>query len=167
MRPVTTTVPTRTIAAPGISPRPRRALAVLTCMDTRIDPLAILDLGLGDAHIIRNAGGLISADAIRSLSASQRLLGTTKIIVMMHEDCGLQGASDEEFLELLAAEGVTPTWRLGGFENIETALQDGLIRLRSSRELPSRDQIRGLIFDPATGTLREIAVPAGQQSPSS
>jgi carbonic anhydrase len=144
------------LAAPGLSPRPGRKVAVLTCMDTRIDPLAMLGLKRGDAHIIRNAGGLVTDDALRSLSASQRVLGTEEIVLVMHEGCGLCGASDEGFAQTLAAEGIHPSWRLGGFENLETALRDGLMRLRSAPELPARDQVRGFVFDPEDGSLREI-----------
>src|SRR4030095_16630868 len=104
------------LAAPGLDPRPRRKLAVLACMDTRIDVFPMLGLERGDAHIIRNAGGLVTDDAIRSLSASQRLLGTEEIVVVMHDDCGLHGASEDEFTEALAADGVMPTWRLGAFD---------------------------------------------------
>ena len=147
------------LAAPGLSPRPRRRVAVLACMDTRIDLFTMLGLERGDAHIIRNAGGLATDDAIRSLSASQRLLGTREILVVMHEGCGLQGASEDGFAEQLAADGVLPTWRLGAFDEVEEALANSLARLRSSRELPAREQIRGFIFDPETGALRELADP--------
>src|SRR5882762_4938127 len=120
----------RELAAPGLSPRPRRRVAVLACMDTRIDPFPMLGLARGDAHIIRNAGGLATDDAIRSLSASQRLLGTDEIVVVMHEGCGLHRASEDEFARALAADGVLPTWRLGAFDDLETALRGGLARLR-------------------------------------
>jgi carbonic anhydrase len=144
------------LAAPGQSARPRRKVAVLTCMDTRIDPFAMLGLQRGDAHIIRNAGGLVTDDAIRSLSASQRLLGTEEVVVVMHRGCGLHGASEDSFARELAADGVLPTWRLGAFGDVEQALAQGLARLRSSPELPARDAIRGLIFDPESGTLEEL-----------
>ncbi len=147
------------LAAPGLSPRPERRVAVLSCMDTRIDLFPMLGLQRGDAHIIRNAGGLVTDDAIRSLSASQRLLGTEEIVVVMHEGCGLRGASDDDYARALAADGARPTWRLGAFDDLEAALRDGLARLRSSRELSSRDQIRGFIFDPETGALREVEAP--------
>ena len=145
------------LAAPGLSPRPCRKVAVLSCMDTRIDLFPMLGLRRGDAHIIRNAGGLVTDDAIRSLSASQRLLGTEEIVVVMHEGCGLRGASEDEFAQALAADGVLPTWRLGAFEDVEATLRHSLDRLRSSPELTARDQIRGFIFDPETGALREVA----------
>ncbi len=101
------------------SPRPLRKLAVLACMDARIDIYGLLGVGRGDAHIIRNAGGLVTDDALRSLSASQRLLGTEEIVVVMHRDCGIDGASDEEFAAALAADGARPEWRLGAFEDLE------------------------------------------------
>src|SRR5215207_8686002 len=101
------------LAAPGLDPRPRRKVAVLACMDTRIDLFPMLGLERGDAHIIRNAGGLVTEDAIRSLSVSQRLLETVEVVVVMHEGCGLHRASDDDFAEQLAADGVLPGWRLG------------------------------------------------------
>ena len=146
------------LAAPGLSPRPRRAVAVLACMDTRIDLFAMLGLERGDAHIIRNAGGLVTDDAIRSLSISQRLLGTREIVVVMHDGCGLHGASEDSFAQALAADGILPSWRLGAFEDVESTLRDSLQRLRASRELSTREQIRGFVFNPENGELREVPV---------
>jgi carbonic anhydrase len=145
------------LAAPGLSPRPRRKVAVLSCMDTRIDLFPMLGLQRGDAHIIRNAGGLVTDDAIRSLSVSQRVLGTEEIVVVMHEGCGLHGASEDEFAQALAADGVMPTWRLGAFDDVEATLRHSLNRLCASPELPDRDHIRGFIFDPETGAVREVS----------
>lgn len=144
------------LAAQGLGPTPRRKVAVLTCMDTRIDPLPMLGLQRGDAHIIRNAGGLATDDAIRSLSVSQRKLGTQEVVVVMHDGCGLCGASEDEFARALAGDGVWPTWRLGAFNDVEAALRGSLSRLRASPELPARDHIRGFVFNPDTGTLREV-----------
>jgi carbonic anhydrase len=144
------------LAAPGLDPRPRRKVAVLACMDTRIDLFPMLGLERGDAHIIRNAGGLVTDDAIRSLSASQRLLGTEEIVVVMHDGCGLHGASDDEFRQALAEDGVLPTWRLGAFDDVEATLRASLARLRASSALPAHDHIRGFVFDPETGALREV-----------
>jgi carbonic anhydrase len=144
------------LAAPGLSSRPRRKVAVLACMDTRIDLFAMLGLQRGDAHIIRNAGGLVTDDAIRSLSASQRLLGTEEIVVVMHDGCGLHGASEDDFAQVLAADGALPTWRLGAFEDVEDTLRNSLARLRSSPELPAREHISGFVFDPESGALREV-----------
>jgi len=144
------------LAAPGLSPRPRRKAAVLACMDARLDVFSMLGLERGDAHIIRNAGGLVTDDALRSLSASQRLLGTTDVIVVMHDGCGLHGASEDAFSKELLADGVLPSWRLGAFTDIDATLRHSLARLRSSPELPHRDHVHGFVFDPETGRLREV-----------
>jgi carbonic anhydrase len=148
------------LAAPGLSPRPQRKVAVLSCMDTRIDLFPMLGLRRGDAHIIRNAGGLATDDAIRSLSISQRLLGTEEVVVVMHDGCGLNGASEDDYRQALADDGVLPTWRLGAFDDVEATLRHSLARLRSSPELTAREHIRGFVFDPETGTLREVDAPA-------
>ena len=144
------------LAAPGLSPRPRRKAAVLACMDAWLDVFSMLGLERGDAHIIRNAGGLVTDDALRSLSASQRLLGTTDVIVVMHDGCGLHGASEDAFSKELLADGVLPSWRLGAFTDIDATLRHSLARLRSSPELPHRDHVHGFVFDPETGRLREV-----------
>jgi carbonic anhydrase len=149
------------LAAPGMDARPRRRVAVLSCMDSRIDLFALLGLERGDAHIIRNAGGLATEDAIRSLSASQRLLGTEEVIVIMHEGCGLLGASEDDFARALAADGAMPTWRLGAFVDVEQALRHSLRRLRAAPELSRREAIHGFLFDPESGTLREVAEGVG------
>ncbi len=151
---------TADLAAPGLSPRPRLKVAVLACMDTRLDLFPMLGLQRGDAHIIRNAGGLVTDDAIRSLSASQRLLGTEEIVVVMHEGCGLQGASEDAFAQALVSDGVLPTWRLGAFEDVEATVLHSLTRLRSSRELVRREHVRGFVFDPESGALREVQTPS-------
>src|SRR5246127_524052 len=130
------------LAAPGLSPRPERRVAVLSCMDTRIDLFPMLGIERGDAHIIRNAGGLATDDAIRSLSVSQRLLGTSEVVVVMHDGCGRPGASEDDYARSLAADGARPSWRLGAFEDVEAAPRDSLARLRSAPELPSRERIR-------------------------
>jgi carbonic anhydrase len=148
---------TQELAAPGLDPRPRRKVAVLACMDTRIDLFPMLGIERGDAHIIRNAGGLVTDDALRSLSASQRLLGTEEIVVVMHDGCGLHGASEDEFAASLASDGVLPNWRLGAFDDVEATLRHSLARLRAAPELPARDHLRGFVFNPETGALREVS----------
>jgi carbonic anhydrase len=144
------------LAVPGLPSRPRRKVAVLACMDVRLDLGVMFGLERGDAHILRNAGGLVTDDAIRSLSASQRLLGTEEIVVVMHDGCGLHGASEDEFAQALAADGALPAWRLGAFADVEATLRHGLERLRTTKALPARAHIRGFIFDPERGTLREV-----------
>jgi carbonic anhydrase len=118
---------------------PTRKLAVLACMDARLNPYELLGLERGDAHIVRNAGGIVTEDALRSLAASQQLLGTEEVVVVMHRDCGLEGRSD-----------------FGGFADVEEELRRGLGRLRAEPSLPHRDRIRGLIYDPADGSLEEL-----------
>jgi carbonic anhydrase len=152
------------LAAPELGPQPRRKVALVTCMDARIDAFHMLGIERGDANVIRNAGGLITEDVLRSLSASQRLLGTEAVIVVMHDGCGLCGASDEEFAEQLLADGVSPLWRLGAFANVEATLAFGLARLRSSPELIAKDEIRGFVFNPDDGSLREVAALAPADS---
>jgi carbonic anhydrase len=142
------------VATPGVSPQPRLRIAILTCMDARIDVFGLLGLQPGDAHVIRNAGGLVTDDVIRSLVASQWLLDTDGILVIMHEGCGLQ-ASDEEVAARIKASGMQPPRFLGAFEDMEAALRRGVNRLRASEQLRSRDKVRGLIYDPETGTLRD------------
>jgi len=144
------------LAAPGLSPRPERKVAVLSCMDARIAIFPLLGLARGDAHIIRNAGGLATDDALRSLAISQRVLGTEEIIVVMHEGCGLHGASEDAFLRELAEDGAYPSWRMGAFADVDTTLRHTLKRLRSAPELTRREHIRGFVFDPETGGLREV-----------
>jgi carbonic anhydrase len=145
------------LAVPDMGSKPGRKVAVVSCMDTRLDLYAMLGIEIGDAHIIRNAGGLVTDDVIRSLSASQRLLGTEEVVVIMHDKCGMRGASEDEFAQALARDGALPTWRLGAFEDVEEALRQGLRRLHASPELVAKDGIRGFVFDPDTGVLREVA----------
>jgi carbonic anhydrase len=144
------------LAAPDLDSRPRRKVAVLACMDTRLDIFPMLGIDRGDAHIIRNAGGLVTDDAMRSLTVSQRLLGTEEIIVLMHDGCGLLGASDQDFADALAADGASPAWRLGAFDDVDRALSQGLALLRQAPTLPHRDAITGFVFTPQTGALREV-----------
>lgn len=147
---------TEELAAPGLDPRPRRRVAVLTCMDSRLDVAQMLGIERGDAHVIRNAGGLVTDDAIRSLSISQHLLGTEEIIVVMHENCGLQGKTEEELVSKLTAGGSPPSWTVGAFFDLEGTLEENLALLRSSPRLLVRDAIRGFVFDPESGTLSEV-----------
>jgi carbonic anhydrase len=136
---------------------PARGVAIVACMDARLHVSAMLGLEIGDAHIIRNAGGLVTDDAMRSLSASQRLLGTEEVVVVMHDGCGLNGASEDEFTQALERDGVLPSWRLGAFNDVEETLRQSLARLRSARELSAREHIRGFVFNPETGALREVS----------
>jgi carbonic anhydrase len=149
------------LAAPGLDPRPRRKVAVLTCMDTRLDIFPMLGIHRGDAHIIRNAGGLVTEDVLRSLAVSQRLLGTEEIVVVMHDGCGLLGASEQDFADALAADGALPAWRLGAFDNVDRTLSQSLDLLRRAPALPRRGSITGFVFSPDTGALREVDAVSG------
>lgn len=149
------------LAVPGMGPQPEKKVAVLACMDTRLDVLLLLGIERGDAHTIRNAGGLVTDDALRSLAISQRLLETEEIVVLMHDGCGLLGGSDEDFARKLEADGAGSDWKLGAFADVEEELASGLARLRSTPALIHRDRIRGFVFDPETGTLREVAPASG------
>ena len=125
-------------------------------MDTRIDLFPMLGLERGDAHIIRNAGGLVTDDAMRSLSASQRLLGTEEIVVVMHEGCGLHGASEDEFAQALAADGVLPTWRLGAFEDVEARSGGASPACARAASCPPAITSAGSCSIPRRGLLREL-----------
>ena len=136
---------------------PRRRLAVVTCMDARINLFSLLGLREGDAHIIRNAGGVITEDEIRSLAISQRLMGTREIIVMHHTDCGMQYFSDEEFRQELEAEtGVAVPWDTEAFTDIDLDVRKSVTRIRESPFIPHRDQVRGFVYEVETGLLREV-----------
>lgn len=134
--------------------RPSRKLAVVSCMDSRMDLFAMLGLRVGDAHVIRNAGGIVTDDTIRSLTLSQRALGTREIVLVHHTDCGLHGVVDDDFAaELEAATGVAPGWRAGGFADPHADVAVSIERLRSSPFLLHRDLITGFVYDVDTGLL--------------
>jgi carbonic anhydrase len=137
---------------------PRRPVAVLTCMDARIDPHRMLGLAEGDAHVIRNAGGVANADAIRSLVVSQRKLGTREVLVILHTDCGMRTFVEEAFVEQLEAEtGTRPPWGTTAFHaEIEADVRRAVARVRSSPFLPHVDAVRGFVYEVETGRLREV-----------
>jgi carbonic anhydrase len=138
---------------------PTRHLAVVACMDSRMDIFAMLGLGNGEAHIIRNAGGVITDDVIRSLCLSQRLLGTREIILIHHTDCGLQQVSEDEFKAELEAElGIKPWWSLEAFKDPYADVGQSIQRLKQSPFVFHRDQVRGFVFDVADGRLVEVTV---------
>jgi carbonic anhydrase len=141
-----------------LPPRPAKQAVVLTCMDCRIDPNRLLGLSDGQAHVIRNAGGVVTDDAIRSLAISQRLLGTREILVIHHTGCGMLGFTDEEFAEQLEAEtGVRPPWAAGSFTDLEEDVRSSVASLKGSPFLPHKEAIRGFVYDVETGRLIEIA----------
>ena len=137
---------------------PSRQVAVLACMDARLNVYAILVLADGEAHVIRNAGGVVTADEIRSLAISQRLLGTREIILIHHTDCGMLTFTDDAFKDALQAEvGIKPDWAAESFTDLDTDVRQSLNRIRSSPFIPHTDAVRGFVYDVATGELREVA----------
>ncbi len=137
---------------------PRRGLAVLTCMDARIDPLGLLGLARGDAHVIRNAGGIVDDGAVRSLVISQRKLATREVLVLQHTGCGVLGLDDEAFArEIEADSGLRPPWAGGGFDDLDESVRRSVEALRAEPALPRRDAIRGAVVNLATGQVREVA----------
>ena len=136
---------------------PATGLALVTCMDARIVPLRAFGLEEGHAHVIRNAGGVVTDDVIRSLTISQRKLGTTEIMVVMHTKCGMHGFSDDQFQDELRADaGEGPSWAPGGFSDLEEAVRDGVAKLQGNPFLAHRTAIRGFVYDVETGLLREV-----------
>ncbi len=137
--------------------RPARRIAVLTCMDTRIDPYELLGLRVGDAHILRNAGGLVTDDAIRSLAVSQATLGTTEVVLIQHTLCGLLGVTNDEIADRIEAEsGRRPPWSPGAFSDLDQGVREGLEAIRSCPFLPHRDAVRGFVLDIESGDLRGV-----------
>ncbi len=137
--------------------QPKRQLAIVACMDSRIDTFAILGLGNGDAHIIRNAGGVITDDVIRSLCLSQRFLGTREIILVHHTDCGLQSVDEADFRANLDAEtGVKPWWSLETFDDPFDDVRQSIQRLYLTPFIAHKEHIRGFVYDVTTGLLNEV-----------
>jgi carbonic anhydrase len=139
--------------------RPRRRLAIVTCMDSRLDVFAALGLQHGEAHVLRNAGGVITDDVIRSLAVSQRRLGTREVMLIHHTDCGLESLTDDGFrAELQEATGVAPAFAIESFTDVEADVRQSILRVRRSAFLPHRDLVRGFVYDVDTHALREIEV---------
>ncbi len=138
---------------------PSRRLAIVTCMDSRLDVFAALGLRDGEAHVLRNAGGVVTDDVIRSLAISQRRLGTREVMLIHHTDCGMQKLTDDGFrAELLEASGVTPTFAIESFSDADADVRQSVLRVRRSAFLPHRDRVRGFVYDVDTHALREIEV---------
>jgi carbonic anhydrase len=136
---------------------PGKRLAVLSCMDARVIPSRILGLEPGDAHIIKNAGGVVTDDAIRSLAISPNLLGTEEIVLNHHPDCGMLTFSDDELADRLEREtGERPGWRAQAFTDVEQDVRESIAALRASPFLPNKDSIRGFVYDVETGRLGEV-----------
>ena len=143
---------------PGARPlRPRLRLAVVACMDSRLDLFGALGLAIGDAHLIRNAGGLPTDDVLRSLALSQRSLGTREIVLIHHTECGMEGFDDGAFRAGLAGEtGEEPPWNVPGFTDIRATMRRSLYAVRHCRWLSHREDVRGFVFDVATARIEEV-----------
>ena len=139
---------------------PSRPVAVVACMDARLDVSRVLGIAEGEAHVIRNAGGVVTDDVIRSLAISQRLLGTREVVLVHHTDCGMLTFTDDAFADQLRADtGETPGWTAQAFDDVAEDVRRSIERIRGSRFVPHTDAVRGFVFDVATGRLEEV--PAG------
>jgi carbonic anhydrase len=142
---------------PGLPASPRKKVVVVACMDTRLDPYAVLGLRAGDAHILRNAGGVVTDDVIRSLAISQRLLGTEEIVLIHHTGCGMLTFTDDAFKRSIHHDvGVVPEWDAGAFTDLDEAVRRSIARITASPFVPHTDHVRGFVYDVATGRLREV-----------
>jgi carbonic anhydrase len=136
---------------------PARKVAVLACMDARLNPYGLLGLSEGDAHVIRNAGGVVTDDEIRSLAISQRLLGTEEIILIHHTDCGMLTFGDDEFRAQVQADtGIKPEWAAEAFSDLDVDVRQSIARIHASPFIPRKESVRGFVYDVATGGLREV-----------
>ena len=137
---------------------PGKKIAVLACMDARLIPTRVLGLNEGDAHVIRNAGGVVSDDAIRSLAISQNLLGTEEIILIHHTYCGMLTFTDEEFAEKMEGEtGQRPEWTAHSFADPEADVRDGIAKIKASPFIRRKQSVRGFVYEVETGNLREVS----------
>jgi len=140
-----------------LPPRPTPNAAVVACMDSRLKIFELLGIGDEDAQVIRNAGGVVTDDVIRSLAVSQRLLGTTEIILIHHTDCGLQKITDDEFTREIEEEtGIRPPWAVQAFTDAARDVRESIGRIKASPFVPRTDKIRGFVFDVATGHLNKV-----------
>jgi carbonic anhydrase len=136
---------------------PAKGTAVVACMDARLNVYAILGLNEGESHVIRNAGGVVTDDEIRSLAISQRLLGTTEIILIHHTDCGMLTFTDDAFKRAIQDEtGIKPAWSAEAFTDLEEDVRQSKARILASPFIPHKDAVRGFVFDVATGKLNEV-----------
>jgi carbonic anhydrase len=136
---------------------PARKVAVLACMDARVNPYGILGLQEGDAHIIRNAGGVVTDDEIRSLSISQRLLGTEEIILIHHTDCGMLTFTDDAFKRSVQDDvGIKPEWAVEAFDDLDEDVRQSVARIKASPFIPRKDSVRGFVYEVESGRLREV-----------
>jgi carbonic anhydrase len=137
---------------------PAKGTAVVACMDARLNPYGVLGLSEGDSHVIRNAGGVVTDDVIRSLTISQRLLGTNEIILIHHTDCGMLTFTDDQFKRAIQDDtGIKPPWAAEAFPDLNEDVRQSINRIKASPFIPHTDAIRGFVFDVATGKLNEVS----------
>jgi carbonic anhydrase len=137
---------------------PGRKLAVVACMDARLNPYGVLGLEEGQAHVIRNAGGVVTDDVIRSLAISQRLLGTEEIILIHHTDCGMLTFTDDEFKRSIQDDvGIKPAWSAEAFPDLDEDVRQSIARIDASPYIPKKDSVRGFVYDVHTGKLNEVS----------
>jgi carbonic anhydrase len=137
---------------------PARKVAIVACMDARLNPYGLLGLQEGDAHVIRNAGGVITDDEIRSLTISQRLLGTEEIILIHHTDCGMLTFTDDEFRRAVQDDtGIKPEWAAEAFPDVDEDVRQSLARVQASPFIPHKESVRGFVYEVETGRLREVS----------
>jgi carbonic anhydrase len=136
---------------------PARKVAVVACMDARLNPYGLLGLQEGDAHVIRNAGGVVTDDEIRSLAISQRLLGTEEVILIHHTECGMLSFTDDEFKRSIQEDvGIKPTWAVETFPDLDEDVRQSIARIKASPFIPRKDSVRGFVYDVHSGDLREV-----------
>jgi carbonic anhydrase len=136
---------------------PAKHVAVVACMDARLNPYGILGLSEGDAHVIRNAGGVVTADVLRSLAISQRLLGTIEIVLIHHTGCGMLTFADDEFKAGIQAEtGIKPPWAAEAFTDLDADVRQSVRRILDDPFIPVKDSVRGFVYEVETGRLREV-----------
>jgi carbonic anhydrase len=136
---------------------PAKKVAVVACMDARLIPTRVLGLQEGDAHVIRNAGGVVTDDEIRSLAISQRLLGTEEIILIHHTDCGMLTFTDDEFKRSVQDDtGIKPEWAAEAFSDLDEDVRQSIARIQASPFIPIKDSVRGFVYEVETGRLREV-----------
>jgi carbonic anhydrase len=136
---------------------PAKRVAIVACMDARLNPYGLLGLHEGDAHVIRNAGGVVTDDEIRSLAISQRLLGTEEIMLIHHTDCGMLTFSDDDFRRQVQQEtGVKPEWAAEAFDDLEEDVRQSVARIKASPFIPKKDAVRGFVYEVESGQLREV-----------
>ena len=137
---------------------PAKKVAVVACMDARLNPYGILGLQEGDAHVIRNAGGVVTDDEIRSLAISQRLLGTEEIILIHHTDCGMLTFTDDEFKRQVQDDtGIKPEWAAEAFPDLDEDVRQSIARIKASPFIPNKDSVRGFVYEVESGNLREVS----------